>query len=199
MDFKISVTILAPPEPEIREPCNPSPCGANAECRERNGAGSCTCLPEYFGDPYTGCRPECVQNSDCDRSKACVNNKCKDPCPGVCGINAECRVQNHAPICLCLIGYEGDPTRSCQLTEIGKNFFSKILVNEVILFLKILFVLFYLKQLLNLSKILVDHHLVVQTVNVEKLMNKQFVHAYQDTLGSLQCVDQNVLLALNVL
>lgn len=114
---------LAPPEPERREPCNPSPCGANAECRESNGAGSCTCLPEYYGDPYTGCRPECVQNSDCDRSKACVNNKCKDPCPGVCGINAECRVQNHAPICLCLIGYEGDPTRSCQLTEIGKCFF----------------------------------------------------------------------------
>lgn len=119
--------ISAPPEPEVREPCNPSPCGANAECRERNGAGSCTCLPEYFGDPYTGCRPECVQNSDCDRSKACVNNKCKDPCPGVCGINAECRVQNHAPICLCLIGYEGDPTRSCQLTEIGKKYFFEIL------------------------------------------------------------------------
>lgn len=113
----------APPVVEKREPCNPSPCGANAECKERSGAGSCTCLPEYYGDPYTGCRPECVQNSDCDRSKACVQNKCQDPCPGVCGINAECRVQNHAPICLCLIGYEGDPTRSCSLKEIGELIF----------------------------------------------------------------------------
>ena len=114
------ITFSAPPEPDKRQPCNPSPCGSNAECRERDGVGSCSCLPEYFGDPYTGCRPECVQNSDCDRSKACVNNKCTNPCPGVCGINAECRVQNHGPICLCLIGYEGDPTRVCTQIEMSK-------------------------------------------------------------------------------
>uniref|UniRef100_A0A8D8VM32 Neurogenic locus Notch protein n=1 Tax=Cacopsylla melanoneura TaxID=428564 RepID=A0A8D8VM32_9HEMI len=98
-----------------RDPCVPNPCGANALCRERNGAGSCVCLPEYFGDPYTGCRPECVINSDCDRSKACVNNKCRDPCIGTCGINAECRVINHAPTCSCFPGYTGDPLSSCIL------------------------------------------------------------------------------------
>jgi len=96
-------------------PCNPSPCGANAVCKERNGAGSCSCLPEYFGDPYTGCRPECVTNSDCDRSKSCMNNKCRDPCPGVCGLNAECRVINHSPSCYCPVGYTGDPTLSCYI------------------------------------------------------------------------------------
>lgn len=69
----------------------------------------------------------------------------------------------------------------------------------MILFLNILFVLFSLKQLLNLSKILVVHHPVVRTVNVEKLMNKLFVHVHQDTLEYLQCVDQSVLLALSVL
>lgn len=78
---------MPPPSDDIN-PCVPSPCGANAECKARNGVGSCTCLLEYYGDPYTGCRPECVQNSECDRSKACINNKCKDPCPGVCGVNA---------------------------------------------------------------------------------------------------------------
>ncbi|VEN46221.1 unnamed protein product [Callosobruchus maculatus] len=97
------------------EPCNPSPCGANAICKERNGAGACSCLPEYFGDPYTGCRPECVTNSECDRSRACVNNKCVDPCPGTCGLNAECRVINHAPSCTCIPGYTGDPITACQL------------------------------------------------------------------------------------
>lgn len=89
-------------------------------CKERNGVGSCSCLPEYFGDPYTGCRPECVINSDCDRSKACLNNKCKDPCPGTCGLNAQCRVINHAPSCNCLSGYTGDPLTSCVLEEPGK-------------------------------------------------------------------------------
>lgn len=96
-------------------PCNPSPCGANAICKERNGAGSCICLPEYFGDPYTGCRPECVTNSDCDRSKACVNNKCRDPCPGTCGLNAECSVINHTPSCTCLPGYTGNPITACHM------------------------------------------------------------------------------------
>jgi len=102
-------------------PCNPSPCGANAVCKERNGAGSCVCLPEYFGDPYTGCRPECVANSDCDRSRACVNNKCVDPCPGTCGLNAECTVVNHAPSCSCIPGYTGNPTRACNVIEASKT------------------------------------------------------------------------------
>lgn len=74
-----------PPTEQPSNPCNPSPCGANAICKERNGAGSCSCIPDYFGDPYSGCRPECIQDSECDRTRACVNNKCVDPCIGVCG------------------------------------------------------------------------------------------------------------------
>lgn len=108
------------------DPCNPSPCGGNAVCKERNGVGSCSCLSEYFGDPYTGCRPECVQNSECDRSRACINNKCKDPCPGVCGINAECIVQNHSPSCNCRTGYTGNPADVCRIIEIGKYGISSV-------------------------------------------------------------------------
>lgn len=114
--------LSAPPPTEIpSNPCNPSPCGSNAVCKERNDAGSCSCLPEYFGDPYIGCRPECVTNSDCDRSRACVNNKCVDPCPGSCGINAECAVFNHAPSCSCIVGYTGDPSVRCLLIEPSKK------------------------------------------------------------------------------
>lgn len=105
-----------------REPCNPSPCGANAICKERNGAGACMCMREFFGDPYTGCRPECVLNTDCSRDKACVNNKCKNPCIGTCGINAECRVINHAPSCSCYPGYIGDPLNACHQRQ-GKCLF----------------------------------------------------------------------------
>jgi hypothetical protein len=109
------------PVEALLNPCNPSPCGANAVCKERNGAGSCTCLPEYTGDPYAGCRPECVLNTDCDRAKACVRNKCVDPCPGTCGLNAECRVVNHAPSCGCLPGYTGNPLSSCHLPPPSKT------------------------------------------------------------------------------
>lgn len=110
---------------ETIEPCNPTPCGPNAVCKEKSGAGSCTCLPEYHGDPYIGCRPECVLNTDCDKSRACVNNKCKDPCPGVCGRNAECHVVNHSPQCECISGYTGNPSIACN--EIPKSRFTKIL------------------------------------------------------------------------
>lgn len=99
---------------EKPDPCHPSPCGANAVCKERNGAGSCTCLLEYVGDPYTGCRPECVLNSECPQNKACVNNKCVNPCAGVCGANAECRVINHAPSCSCISGHVGNPLVACH-------------------------------------------------------------------------------------
>jgi hypothetical protein len=123
--------------PQPRNPCHPSPCGSNAKCEERNGAGACICLPEYFGDPYTGCRPECVLNPDCPSNKACVSNKCVDPCPGLCGYNAECSVRNHVASCgkfsiflqalgcscmldifllyfsVCRDGFEGDPFSGC--------------------------------------------------------------------------------------
>jgi len=95
-------------------PCYPSPCGANAECVERNGAGSCKCITDYFGNPYEGCRPECVLNSDCSSNLACIKNKCTDPCPGICGQNAECRAVNHIPTCSCINDFAGDPFVSCK-------------------------------------------------------------------------------------
>ena len=100
---------------ENRTPCIPSPCGSNAVCKEQNGAGSCTCLSEYIGNPYEGCRPECTVNSDCISSLACIRSKCQNPCPGTCGSNTECQVINHIPMCTCVSGYTGDPFRYCSL------------------------------------------------------------------------------------
>lgn len=97
----------------VLNPCEPSPCGPNAICHRKNDAGACSCIDDYQGNPYEGCRPECVLNSDCPTDKSCVRNKCQDPCPGVCGTNAECLVVNHIPTCNCLRGYTGDPFSNC--------------------------------------------------------------------------------------
>lgn len=94
----------------ISDPCNPSPCGRNSECRN----GLCYCPPEYRGDPQIECRPECVLNSDCGYNVACINNKCKDPCPGVCGRNAECNVFKHVPMCSCPLKTTGNAFISCS-------------------------------------------------------------------------------------
>lgn len=106
---------VVPPVETRPTPCVPSPCGTNAVCREQNGAGACSCLPEYVGNPYEGCRPECTLNSDCPSNKACIKNKCLDPCPGTCGLNADCQVINHLPSCTCRTGYTGDPFRYCNV------------------------------------------------------------------------------------
>ncbi len=105
-------------------PCESIPCGNNAQCQVHplTGSPSCICPPDYRGDPYVSCRPECVINSDCPRNRGCLVNRCIDPCPGVCGPNAICHVANHQPICGCPDGYRGDPYRSCQpLTAISKR------------------------------------------------------------------------------
>lgn len=36
-----------------------------------------------------------------------------DPCPGVCGYGAVCRVHAHSPICSCPADFTGDPFRGC--------------------------------------------------------------------------------------
>ena len=107
--------------PDIIDPCQPTPCGVNAECRERNGAASCTCLPGLKGNPYIECRPECSINTECAANLACIQNKCASPCPGVCGSHATCSVQNHFPICTCDPGYTGDPFHLCRLKTTRKN------------------------------------------------------------------------------
>lgn len=96
-------------------PCNPSPCSVNAICRERNGVGSCTCKPNFYGDPYVNCRPECLTSSECDFRKSCMNNRCIDPCleKSMCGVNAICKTVNHSPQCSCLSGYTGNALNSC--------------------------------------------------------------------------------------
>lgn len=103
--------------PAVYNPCIPNPCGANAKCDD----GVCTCLPEFQGDPYEGCRPECILSNDCANNKACVRNKCIDPCPGICGQGAECAVLNHIPVCTCPTGYKGNAFVAC-LVEKGLNF-----------------------------------------------------------------------------
>lgn len=53
-------------------------------------------------------------NSDCPRNKACLNQRCQDPCPGTCGQNAQCDVINHIPTCSCPPGTMGDAFTICR-------------------------------------------------------------------------------------
>lgn len=106
-----SPTAAEPPVPV--NPCIPSPCGFNSKCEVANNAPSCSCLPDFIGNP-PDCRPECISNSECPTQLACINQKCRNPCPGSCGTNTDCRVISHTAMCICLVGFEGDPFVLCN-------------------------------------------------------------------------------------
>lgn len=114
----VTILFVVSTEPVQVNPCSPSPCGPNSQCRELNDQAVCSCLLGYLGSPPS-CRPECVVNSDCNLDEACTNQKCRDPCPGTCGNNALCHVKNHNPICSCRPAYTGNPFTSC--TPIGER------------------------------------------------------------------------------
>ena len=42
-----------------------------------------------------------------------LGQKCLDPCPGSCGVQAVCTVDTHNPICSCSAGFTGDPFTRC--------------------------------------------------------------------------------------
>lgn len=119
--FKTFVTRLRglgrpelPPQPPVSvNPCVPSPCGPYSQCRDIGGTPSCSCLPTFIGAP-PNCRPECTINAECASIHACIRQKCQDPCPGSCGLNAECHVITHVPVCNCPQGYTGDPFTNCH-------------------------------------------------------------------------------------
>ena len=103
------------------DPCNPNPCGENASCKKHpksERASNCVCIKGYFGNPFSSCqKPECTLNSNCSAKRICRNQKCVDPCPGVCGNNTVCSVSNHVPSCHCRQGYSGNPSVSCKLSN----------------------------------------------------------------------------------
>lgn len=105
-----------PPE----TPCTPSPCGLNSQCRELDNHAVCSCLPDMIGSP-PNCHPECLVSSECPLDKSCINQKCRNPCESVCGLNARCQVVNHNPICSCELGFTGDPFIRCVKEEQRKE------------------------------------------------------------------------------
>jgi len=111
-----------------RSLCDPNPCGQDAQCEpgtDNNGGPRpiCTCPRGYRGNALVRCRRgECFSDSECPGHRACFDYICKDPCKGPttsCGVNAECRVVNHASVCSCPEGYQGDPLTQCHSSRRG--------------------------------------------------------------------------------
>lgn len=172
------------PEPVPSDPCHPSPCGPNSVCNN----GICSCVVGYHGDPYLGCRPECVYNTDCPLDKGCSRNKCVNPCVGTCGLNAICDVMNHVPMCSCPKGMSGNAFMECRPSA-GKNIFLLCwIIIYVYTYIRINSCTCVLQYLLPTHAIL--HH-VDRTVDVNNQMVKQCVPVYLDIAVVHRHVDLN--------
>ncbi|XP_076684037.1 uncharacterized protein LOC143377019 [Andrena cerasifolii] len=98
--------------------CEAYTCGVNARCTISEGRPVCSCMNLHMGDPLSRCvRVECLINEDCSNSKVCTNNRCINPCEGLCGVNAICETRSHVPTCYCPPGQTGDPFTSCRLAD----------------------------------------------------------------------------------
>lgn len=85
--------------------CRDSPCGENAICTDTVGSFTCTCLPDYSGDPFKGCADinECdVLEHPCGDSAICEN--------AVPGYN-----------CKCPQGFQGKPDSKVACEQVDVN------------------------------------------------------------------------------
>lgn len=167
------------PGPTQDDPCYPSPCGSNTQCNN----GICSCIAEYNGDPYQGCKPECVLNSDCPRNRACLQHKCVDPCPGSCGQGAICDVFNHIPMCSCPPNLEGNAFLHCRPIE-SMSLQIKLLCDYALIA--------FGSQLHPNWQVHVTQILVAETHNVEFKTQWLFALVSLVTLVHLQFADPSV-------
>lgn len=109
-----------PAKDEKPATCGDKICGSNADCTQKGKVFKCVCQKDYFGDPLVGCRPECTINSECPSEKACVRNRCINPCDeNICGNGARCEAKNHRGVCTCLENYTGNAYLMC--TPVSKD------------------------------------------------------------------------------
>lgn len=61
---------------------------------------------------------ECKENGDCGAERACIGQRCQDPCSKkVCAESAQCKVIAHHPVCACQEGLSGNPRDECVASE----------------------------------------------------------------------------------
>lgn len=126
---------------------------------------------------------------------ACQNERCIDPCPGSCGINAQCTVINHNPVCTCLQGFIGDALRQCDLAPVASKItYSRWLKLDNLIGTNWVFTFQLRKDLLNRHH--ASHHHVVQMQNAVKGTVQDLVYVLRDTLEIHMTVHKDVAMSV---
>ena len=108
--------------------CSDIKCGPRSVCQN----GVCVCPPGYSGNPndlHKGCHlhGHCLNDLECEPQEICFQvgkgvRKCVDACSKLqCGPNALCITQNHVSSCLCIDGYQGNPSNLIEGCQPSKS------------------------------------------------------------------------------
>lgn len=111
-------------------PCRAiEPCGRNSVCKVLDTLPVrtmiCSCPVNMVPDANGECKritivkEGCSSDEDCAGNLACLSGVCKNPCN--CGVNSDCKVHKHKPVCSCKIGHEGDPNVVCHAIGCRSN------------------------------------------------------------------------------
>lgn len=131
------------------------------------------------------CKHECSISSECMSNKACIREKCIDPCPGSCGLSAVCSVISHTPICTCPDRYIGDPFTNCRPAPPPRKF----CIYSAKKYYSTSAAVFYVQKMIPSWKILAILPHVDQMPNATAV----YAHVYQNTRAiHIQAVAQSV-------
>ncbi|XP_014478673.1 PREDICTED: fibrillin-1-like [Dinoponera quadriceps] len=108
--------------------CSDIKCGPRSVCQD----GACVCPPGYSGNPNDqrkGCHlhGRCSNDLECEPQEICFQvgkgvRKCVDACGKLqCGPNALCVTQHHVSSCLCVDGYQGNPSNLLEGCQPSKS------------------------------------------------------------------------------
>ncbi|ROT61478.1 hypothetical protein C7M84_020730 [Penaeus vannamei] len=131
------VSMKSPTRAKYVDECRrPGTCGLGAVCTNTLGSFSCSCPPNTVADPdpFTQCLDimKCADDNDCPGNALCLANQCMCPEPNIgddcrhpcedvrCGPNAECKLINGQPKCLCAQGYSGNPIGVFGCTDVNE-------------------------------------------------------------------------------
>lgn len=123
-----------------KSPCDPNPCGPNAECHVDHPeiGPHCRCKEGFYDWP-PACREGCKVDTDCGPTEFCNSkNSCEDLCgPEKCGENSICRVdkKKRTVNCSCKDGYLSETGIGCRLkaaneSDIPLDFFTDFLFDK---------------------------------------------------------------------
>lgn len=116
---------------KCKDPCQyNNTCAPGAFCSFLNNKITCTCPPDFTGNPSVACKSisadiTCLSDYDCSDKRVCMTGQCVNPCKDIkpCQDSFTCDVAKTKPLkmitCSCPLYSSSSDSGSCQESKIN--------------------------------------------------------------------------------